>query len=380
MKSEQNNRIGIRTIGRAFLLSNYGSFFQHYALRKVLTERGYVPYRLENDSWLKGLGDWLMPVRTLRMKIMSWLHIRHSDVRLLGLDYLFGYSRFLADYHRLIGRVFENQDLLKTVACVAGGDQIWSSMQPADFLLGMDSVPVRLSYAVSAGWCDRVGNEHWEHCLQEAGRVFCALGVRENAGVEICRRFAPQAEVARVADPVFLFSDKEWLSLLPARKALKRKTLLAYLVNVENRQQLNLDNLEKTAATLGCELKVIGVQGAQYFLPRSIRLSPGPVDFLSCYRDADYVITNSFHGLVFAAVLGKKLAFVEQHAASYGNQNARQIELLDRLGLQKRHLPMEASSAELARVLSADCDFDKLKFVIAQERDQSLAWLVSHLP
>ncbi len=380
VKSGLSNRIGIRTIGRAFLLSNYGSFFQHYALRKVLAERGYVPYRLEDDSRLRGLGDWLMPVRTLRMKLLSWLHVRRSGARFLGLDYLVGYCRFLVDYHRLIGRVFENQELSQPVACVVGGDQIWSSMRPEDFLLGMDSVPLRLSYAVSTGWCDRVGNEQWEHCLKEAGRVFRALGVREEAGVEVCRRLVPQVEVVRVADPVFLLSVREWLSLPSSRKVLKRKTLLAYLVNVESRQQLNLDNLEKTAVSLGCELKVIGVQGAQYFLPRSIRLSPGPVDFLACYRDADYIITNSFHGLVFAAIFGKKLVFVEQHAASYGNQNARQVELLERLGLQNRHFPMEVSSAELIRVLSEDCDLQKLKFVIAQERNQSLAWLSSHLP
>src|SRR5574344_428281 len=56
------SRVGIQTVARSLLLSNYGSFFQHYALRRVLRRMGLSPFRRERHGALNEICDWLWTI------------------------------------------------------------------------------------------------------------------------------------------------------------------------------------------------------------------------------------------------------------------------------------------------------------------------------
>ena len=57
----------------------------------------------------------------------------------------------------------------------------------------------------------------------------------------------------------------------------------------------------------------------------------GPDEFLKCIYNAEFVVTNSFHGTVFS------ILFKKQFYSVY-DIDARKTNLLDKMGLSKRHI------------------------------------------
>ena len=164
--------------------------------------------------------------------------------------------------------------------------------------------------------------------------------VRERQGVELVRPLAPaDLPVGLAADPVFLLPQTAYAALLPRTRCFGRPTLVAYIVNWRCAADAYLDELEALAASRGEGLAVIAGQGSEDFVPARLRFDCGPVGFLHAVRDAAAVVTNSFHGIVFALVFGRPFVYVPQRNETGSDQNVRQRELLERFGLGGRECP-----------------------------------------
>lgn len=376
MKSENFlPRVGIMTVRRELLLSNYGSFFQHYALREVLKGMGFSPFRIENGSWIDELLDWLMPLRIIRLRLLATIGRRKGDYNYLGWGTLWNRFRFIPNYLKLVGPLFEvRRD--SDYAYVAGGDGIWSGSEPSFFLLDLPDHIRRLSYAPSSSWARNAENPAWRMVYKVASESYHRVSVREQAGVDICRLIAPRREVAKVVDPVLLLSQEHYRKLLPAQRAFSRPTLFCYLLNMRSSAELPLDMFASVAEKLGCQLKILGIQGTERFVPRKYRLQANQIDFLRFVRDASFVVTNSFHGVVFSLLFEKQFAFVRQKAATiHSDQNLRQHELLDRFGLANRIVRELTCGKKFAEVLAQPISWQAVENMLASERERSRKWL-----
>lgn len=368
-------RVGIMTVRRELLLSNYGSFFQHYALREVLKGMGFSPFRIENGSWIDELLDWLMPLRIIRLRLLATIGRRKGDYNYLGWGTLWNRFRFIPNYLKLVGPLFEvRRD--SDYAYVAGGDGIWSGSEPSFFLLDLPDHIRRLSYAPSSSWARNAENPAWRMVYKVASESYHRVSVREQAGVDICRLIAPRREVEKVVDPVLLLSQEHYRKLLPAQRAFSRPTLFCYLLNMRSSAELPLDMFASVAEKLGCQLKILGIQGTERFVPRKYRLQANQIDFLRLVRDASFVVTNSFHGVVFSLLFEKQFAFVRQKAATiHSDQNLRQHELLDRFGLANRIVRELTCGKKFAKVLAQPISWQAVENMLASERERSRKWL-----
>lgn len=62
-----------------------------------------------------------------------------------------------------------------------------------------------------------------------------------------------------------------------------------------------------------------------------------PFDFIRLIRDAEYVVTDSFHGSVFSIQMHKQfLTFYRKPSSEKGNTNSRIDSLFNLLGLSER--------------------------------------------
>ena len=159
------------------------------------------------------------------------------------------------------------------------------------------------------------------------------------------------------------------------RQQFKRSTLLYYAVNVWEPNALNLEVIEGVSRSLDVDLRIVGIQGAENYIPKKYALRPSPRQFLAMVRDADYFVTNSFHGVVFSLVLQKRFAFIAQGARRFGDQNCRQRELLNRFSLEDRMLSAHPRAVELEGVLSKSWDVERVTQAIEAERDRCIVWL-----
>ena len=373
------SRIGIKTVSRTLLLTNYGSFYQHYALRKLIKSFGYVPFRLEvSDSLRHELFDWLMPIRCLRIKVRAVMGLYKGLVDSITVRDIITRWAFISDYRKMIGPLFE-KDSSSVYAYVAGGDSIWFGTDPSNFLMNMARGIPRLSYAASSAWDKAATSDDWRNLVKCAVKDFTAISVREQYGVNIIKEIAPEISVFRVVDPVFHLCKDELSAMAGAKRMLRSSTVFGYFVNVYSKEDANFESLKELANSLFADLKIVGVQNAGKYIPHGYRVRPSPSQFLRCMIDSEWIVTNSFHGLVFALILHKPFAFVEQRSVRYGNHNLRQHELLQSYGLSDHIVGTRFSPENIAAVLKKQVDWEAIQKRLDTNISYSKEWLQNNL-
>ena len=371
--------IVIQTISEPWLLMNYGSFFQHFALRLFLRQSGFNVVRRPDTTILKELIRWILPFQY--MKELLRYYFKRTNVKpewpikgTLRIRY-----KFLKEYRRLIGPLLEHEPQ-EVFSYIAGGDCIWYAIAPYAYFLDRKSNPDarRIAYAASSDWGNVSKNPSWTGYIKQAGDSFHGVGLREALGVEICQKLMVSQKVVQVVDPVFLIDYERYLDIAASSVEFKSPTLLYYTVNSRG-VALNLANIETAAQMLKMSCKVVGVQGSEYDVPCVKLLRIAPTEFLSCLRDAEAVVTNSFHGIVFCLIFRKKFVFINQHSTDGTNINQRQTELMTRLNLQSWILPMSASAHDIVSRLRHEIDFDRVGKLLQTEIAFSRKWLIDQL-
>lgn len=196
---------------------------------------------------------------------------------------------------------------------IVGSDQVWTYRPDWERLQLISERPLydlefaapgkrRIAMAASFGSADysRVP-EDFIAARRRALSYFDAISVREHSGVDICRRYF-KAEAQHVLDPVYLLSAKEWSRLashdrtpLPSRYAAT--CLLEEDVFSQARNEiLRLWNGDAPA------------------LP-SVNTLRGSVEaWVRTIRDAEVVVTDSFHVCSFAIIFRKPFIYLNPQA------------------------------------------------------------------
>lgn len=367
----------ISTIHLDFLLSNYGSFWQHWCLREYLKGKGYsvarhagVDVEFNHQKWLK---DCLLDY--LRIHIY-WPLTQFAGRKYWSKNLIDEYertSRFIKEYKKLIGPLKEKADISKDTLLVMGSDQNLNEFAN-NWFAGFPKDMKRIMYAGSTDWIEQGKNPVWREIARSELSKFSAVSVREEAGVEICKLFI-KGNVAHVVDPVMLIAPDVLKAQASQKRMFQRDTLLCYMVNVHKAEDLYLAKLEEIAHSLRCDLKIVGLQGTAGFVPKRYTLIPSPTEFLGMVRDAKYIVTNSFHGSAFAIIYEKPFICVSQHCEAGHNQNTRQSELMKWAGLLRYMFGGDHEVGAAVKALSAKYDYASVSKVMRDRRATSALWL-----
>lgn len=317
-------KIGILTFHSQL---NYGGILQCWALQAALEKMGHevvVIDRWHNASnsllecgynrfclkpWLKfgirsllGLGD-----------VNHWLRVRRT-------------KKFLKSHiNRTPYHFIDWKDAPKDLGVdmlVIGSDQVWHCGDwgdPRPYLLdgapnvsaiayaasyGMKSLPQRL------GIKDELAVLESEGVYKEGLKKFKAISCREKEGVDICVSLGFQA--THVVDPTLLNYNGD------QRETRETKRLVCYFMDVPIYESLDL--LEAFAAKNKCLVEIFSDAGILSAMPKTsrewmsryadairrigsrvrIRSSVGPKEFYEAFKSATYVISDSFHALMFS--------------------------------------------------------------------------------
>lgn len=354
-------KIGILT--QHFLL-NYGGIIQNFALQQVLLKLGHDPLTFEHDTCYS---------RT-RWFLRSAKHVlkNHS---LKGLPAYptyqgrIGNKNFIKFVLKNIRSVTVNDftpDLTQKYgldAYVVGSDQVW---RPA-FNLGPrlgnmfldfagDDVK-KISYAASFGCKEWEYTEEQERMCGKLAKRFDAISVREASGVDLCKEhFGVDATL--VLDPTLLL-NKEDYGKVCHDVPKKEKHIFVYSLVVSEGV---LAVAEKVAEAMG--LSIIVKQAG-----RKVKKEDTIEDWFAEFRDADYVVTDSFHGMVFSIIFNKPFSIVMNPSGG----NDRYLSLLSQLGLMERIV-----SDELQPVFSA-IDWSDVNHRLTELRKASFEFLKTNL-
>lgn len=350
-------RIGIVTQP---LTSNYGGILQNYALQEVLRRMGHEPWTVDYNKmpWLLWLRDvrWVAKHKKLGYEagfLPSPLSIGRGERPL---------RRFARKYIKLThprtwdidGRIVEKYHF---GALVVGSDQIWRmryNRKVADCFLGFAAGwnIRRIAYAASFGTDEWDVSEELMGVCSALAKRFDGVSVREASGVELCRRHLG-VEAAHVLDPTLLLRKEDYCKLcraIPVRGAF----VFAYILD-ESKEKI--DVVRSFAQKKGLP-----------YLVKSAGLNVQPNDtmelWLSCFRDAAFVVTDSFHGVALSINFNKDFYVY----ANVQRGESRLESLLGVLGLGSR---MIASLPENEEPIA----WPEVGRKLEAEREMSVRWL-----
>ena len=370
-------KIGILTLP---FNNNYGGYLQAYALMSVLKDMGH---------------DVELIYRRCNKRPMSY-RIKHTIKTIIKIVLGMNHGPIIANIekeHRAKGEMMmpfvdkyitpKTRPLLSTEelaheckgkydAIVVGSDQVWRPNYVPnienfflDFVEGEDIK--KIAYAASFG-NDNPGytNSQKANCgiLIEK---FDKVSLREESGINVIRSFGwkTQHEAEVVLDPTMLLSKSYYETILTNIEN-KGSYLLSYVLD-ENLEAREL--IEHVCNTLGKkEYSVIDTKKWK----RIGYKMPTIETWLDAFYNAEFVITDSFHGTVFSIIFNKPFIV-------YANKDRgidRFTTLLKHVGLEDRIITPSSSVKE---ILAKRVNWDSVNEKIRKKKESSINFLVDIL-
>jgi len=370
--------IGIITIHK---INNYGSVLQAHALQVICNRLGFhtaiIDYTFPNKFHHNN---------PIEKETTSETSTREPKF----IKYLFGFAlylqhkriqRFVRKYLPLTPDEYHSPDELKANPplfdiYVTGSDQLWSPKYckgDSAFMLHFapDSAK-KISYAASMG-TDAIPADFIDLYRNLLCR-YSAISVREESACLPIENLIGKRPTV-VLDPTLLLDRNYWNSIAAPHRIIKGKYILCYYLNYSFDAFPYADDLARDIQKQ-TGYKIIRVARPPHRLTyekTGYKIGASPEDFLALVRDAEIILTTSFHGTAFAVIFGRPLFSIVK---SEKDADSRQVNLLRQLKLKKSIIPMDSTmpSANDARY-----DDSAAQEELAALRDHSLSFLKNAL-
>lgn len=375
------------------LHTNYGGLLQAYALQQILKGMGHdvVTDRL---GVVRKLPLWNRALRFLYHAVQFCIlkNYRYYPYRYLFVSFdkeskakrsiSINTDRFVNTHIDTIDLLTRsNESVIDAVrqfdAIVVGSDQVWRATMsdiPTYFLSFTKAINVkRIAYAASFGTDDL--NEYSKMDMKiasESIKLFDAVSVREKSGVHLCRDYF-KMDAVHVLDPTMLLSKDDYLKLIEEEdKPCSENILLTYVLD---RTQEKNDIIQRVGEALhltSCE------NGAVRYFSNVVEsnvsecIYPSVSRWVAGFRDAQFVVTDSFHGTVFSIIFNKP--FVAILNSKRGS--SRFISLLSVLGLENRLI---STTNDLLEEHLKPIDYTEVNKILNDWRYLSISFMERHL-
>jgi hypothetical protein len=317
---------------------NYGGILQQYALSEYLRKKDFTPILFSRRAHRKSfLTLFLVKTKWNIIKILNNLNCLNF-LPLIATEsfkkkFLTNKTKDFFSSEEISSFIQKN----KVSHFIVGSDQIWNvGATPSiyDSFLGFvdnDKNNVLASYAPS------FAHDDWKYSIKQTMdskillKNFSFISVRETTGVELISKHFEMSSI-RVLDPTFLLDVKDYHKLLENKKSSNdknKKTIFSYIFEkgVERmkiiKKNAKKNNLEAISfCGLGNIPNLIKNNNRNYSVE----------SWLNSLKNSRLVITDSFHGMVFAIIFKKSFYVL----LNQKNGTSRITSLLNDLGLESR--------------------------------------------
>jgi len=223
---------------------------------------------------------------------------RFIDQHLTMSEPLYSTQQLRAHFDR------ENYD-----AVIVGSDQTWRpqySPNIYNFFLDFleDKNILRIAYASSFGVDDWEYTEEQTKRCAELAKKFDAISVREASGIILCRHYLG-IEATHALDPTIILTKEAHEELIESKETGENSGIYTYILdkNTSKQEIINAASTELNEPVFSAQAKQsieLGMKG-----DASDYIMPSVVDWIAGFANAKFVITDSFHGMVFSIIFRK---------------------------------------------------------------------------
>ena len=290
---------------------NYGAILQAYALQKYL-KNNFPKADIQNidfktEKHIKKYGLFIKIRKDIFYYFSYQLGVIFKYRTLMNKKNKF--SEFLKTEFSLTSRYASINDFLNSVPkathYIVGSDQVFhpkSEYLKVFFLDFLKKDSKKIAYAPSFGMSNF--NLELESKLKSYLKDFDSLSCRENDGAEFISRVTRE-EVPMVVDPVFLLTPNQWKKMAIEPNYNKKYIFIYDLNGGENLIKIAKQIKKYTDYVIVCQTQT---PDENYNIDYQL-YDLGPREFVGHMLNAEYVVTDSFHGTAFS-ILFKKRQFV----------------------------------------------------------------------
>lgn len=367
------------------LHTNYGGLLQAYALKSCLEGLGHDVTVLDLKDKMPGPPALKAPFVYARRMLNVLLHGESApevfrerrfkfELPVVG----FNTDAFINKYisPRLLDS-FGQVSRSDYDAFVVGSDQVWRprffpGVENAFLAFTKDWDVKRVAYAASFGTSElEYENPLLERCSSLL-KKFDAVSVREASGVRMCAEWFDCDTASHVLDPVMLLDADVYRELAAHAPEHPAKGKIVTYILDKNRHKQSVVNFISRAGHM--QVHDVSVNAYDRDVPLENRVVPPVEQWLAGFADAEYVVTDSFHGCVLAILMHKRFVVV-------GNSNrglTRMQSLVDMFGLDLR-LVHGIDPEDDGEYFLSEPDWDHVDAVLREKRVQCEEFLKNNL-
>ena len=324
-------KIGIITYHRA---KNLGAMLQSYALQKTLEkykgECEIIDYRnekIEESYKLKKTRE----CRTLKEKIKNILFMKKSKA------FEIVRKEFNEKVQKLSTKEYNKRNIIEANnnydLFITGSDQVWNlKLNYGDENYFLDFViddKKKNSYAASFG-TNKIDEEQKAKIYKQLNK-FNKISVREEEGKKFIEEITGKNSEL-VLDPTLLLNKYEWENIINNEKIEKGKYIFVYIIAYT---PTLLEFARKLGKEKKCKVICFHTSYQKYRGMKNLT-KVSPQDFLNYVKNAEAVVTSSFHGMCFSINLQKE--FYYELDENKVNNNSRLKTLAATLNLEDRRI------------------------------------------
>lgn len=376
-------RIGIVTYWSSS--DNYGQQLQCFALQKYLIGLGHDTYLIKYMP-TNHIPLWRRIARSIKYRLLVSSEQKEKDKKLKLicernnlLNCRRGFKEFRDKYIKSTEIVYRNIKELRNNPPAAdiyicGSDQVWNnSLEDPDtagwFLdFGKPTVK-RVSYAVSIG---RDIDSSEINRFTKYLKNFNAISVREQKAYALCHQLGFDKSIIAI-DPTLLLNSSAYDSIeinSNGTDVAGEPYVFIYTLNIRTAEEIYWDDFQKIIVKDGLQIRSVASSGylpARELLPGVQNKQATIPEWLSLIKHSEYVITTSFHGVVFCLLYHKPFYAVLLNN-EYSKGNDRIISLLEFLHLSNL---IVSNSESLKQINFENIDWIDVDAMIALLRQKS---------
>ena len=364
---------------------NYGSFMQSYSLKKNLEKLGAEVCMVDYH-----VGEVLVDVsKSSKLEVLTQLFLKVKNNFAISKK---NSKKTMAKFwqmHAEMEKGFINETLPKLGVTsirnynpeldllIIGSDEVFNCLQPnpevgySRELFGYDNNAKKIiSYAASFGNTIEGGLRKFGIYdeVKDMLSKFSEISVRDENSYRIISSMGFRNIIKNV-DPVFLYDYEEETNIdIPIKNYI---IVYSYRCRISKRESVAIKKFAKKY-----NKKIVCIEGVQRFLDGFVP-TDSPFEVYAYFRNADYIITDTFHGTVFSIKNNKQFVSLVRMGTegNYGN-SAKMLDLLNTFGLGDRRL---TKLSDLDKKLTDKIDYIPVNKRIKEEKVKSLNYLKKYI-
>lgn len=353
-------------------VNNYGSVLQTLATERIFRNLGYevetldyIQENLQMDSVWKvlkyGGPGWKIKCKQIILRLLKRKNTRRAEIM----------DEFRKKYLHLTKRYLSikelEEDLPNADIFCTGSDQTWNPVlygpSKAYYLAFVPDNKKKISFSASFGVDKLPAKDKSE--VKELLSRYDAISVRESTGLNILENLGIH-KAKMVLDPTLVISREFWENMC-SKRLINEEYIFVYQLNTNKNF---VDYVNRFAKKHRLRIIYVKSRLEKGYHNATYIDSPMVEGWLSLFKYANFVITDSFHGTVFSVIFHKE--FVDIYPPHF---SARLDSLLNLLQLNNRHIE-KLNKVDFSE---GKIDYTKVDSIIEKNRKDTIDFLKYNL-